>query len=66
MLPQFSLVIDGTVLAAAVGMVNEAGGGAPHGDGSAKGRQCRFLVKPIAGCPSDNASDEEVDNDGKI
>ena len=53
-------------MAAAVRVVNEAGDRTPHGDGPAQSRQCQFLVKPIAGCPADDAPGEQVDDDGEV
>jgi len=60
--PQFGLVLDGAVLAATIGMVDQSGGRAPDDDGSTKSRQRQLLMQPIAGRPADDAASEEIDH----
>lgn len=63
---QLGLIVDGAVLAAAVGVVNEPDGRAPRGDGPSQRRERQLFMEAIAGRPPHNAPSEQIDGDSQI
>lgn len=66
MAAQFSLVRHGTILAAAVRMMNESFGRTPHDEGLAQRRQRQIAVQAVADSPTDDAAGEEIDDHRQV
>src|ERR1051325_8750661 len=46
--------------------MDQPGGWAAHGQGSAQSGESQVAMQPVACCPADNSSCEQVDNDGQV
>ena len=65
-LVELGLIIDRAILAAAIGVMDQPGCWTAHGQGSAQSGESQVAMQPVAGCPADNPSCEQVDNDGEV
>ena len=63
---QETLIVVGTVLAAAIRMMNEPWLRSTHGDGAAQGGERQVLLQSVTDGPTDDAPGEEIQNDGEI
>ena len=66
MLAELGLIIDRTVLAATIRVMDQPGGRTAHGKGFAQGGKSQIAVQPVAGGPADDPAGEQVDDDGKV
>jgi hypothetical protein len=65
-LGDLGLIVDRTVLAAAVRVMDQPGGWAAHGEGFAQSGKSQIAVHPVAGGPADDPAREQVDDDGEV
>jgi len=66
MAAQLGLVVHGTILAAAVRMMNAPLERASHDEDLSQNGECQIAVQPVADSPADDAAGEEVDEHGQI
>lgn len=66
MLFEVGLIVDGAILAAAIGMADQTRRWTPSVQGHSQGAQSKVHFQSIADGPADNAPCVEVNDDGKI
>ena len=64
--PQFGLIINGTILTAAVRVMNESFGRTSHDKSLSQSGECQIAVQPVANGPTDHAAGEQVNDDRQI
>jgi len=65
-LAELGLIIDGAILAATIGVMDQPGCRTAHGKGFAQGGESQVAVQPVACCPADDPAGEQVDDDGEV
>ena len=63
---QLGLIVDRAILAAAVGMVDQTGCGAPHGKRFSECRKSEVPMQAISHRPADDAAGKQVDDNCQI
>src|SRR4051794_28958998 len=65
-LVELGLIIDRAILAAAIGVMDQPCFRTAHGQGFAQSGKSQVAMQPVAGCPANHPSCEQVDNDGEV
>src|SRR4051794_5045237 len=63
---ELGLIVDRAILAAAIRMMDQPGCRTAHGQGFAQSGKSQVAMQSVAGCPANDPSREQVDNDGEI
>src|SRR4051794_22687270 len=63
---ELGLIIDRAILAAAIRMMHQPCCRTAHCEGFAQSGKSQLAMQPVACCPADHPSCEQVDNDGEV
>jgi hypothetical protein len=63
---ELGVIIDRAILAAAIRMVDQPCCRTAHGQGFAQSGKSQVAMQPVAGCPANDPSCEQVDDDGGV